>query len=157
MHDGDTITVVHEGREERVRLHGMETPQRGPDFTNPAKRFDSELCYRKKVREEVKGLHRYQRTIADVILSGRPDSELRGREGRFVVQAVRALVPAPGMILQSADCGRIGKGTIEKCPFAFLGRYRSPVVAKCLPMMHADLGPVNTTAFVGSNPSARRS
>jgi len=90
VHDGDTITVVHEGREERVRLHGMETPQRGPDFTNPAKRFDSELCYRKKVREEVKGLHRYQRTIADVILPGRPDSELRGREGRFVVQAVRA-------------------------------------------------------------------
>jgi hypothetical protein len=125
-------------------------------FTNPAKLFDSELCCRKEVGVEVKGLDRYQRTIADVIFARRPDSKLRDREGRFVVQAVRALVPAPGMRLQSADCGRIGKGTIEKCPFAFLGRYRSPVVAKCLPMMHADLGPVNTTAFVGSNPSARR-
>ena len=98
-------------------------------FTNPAKLFDSELCYRQDVRVEVKGLDRYQRTIADVIFARRPDSELRDRDGRFVVQAIRALVPVAGMILQSADCGRIGKGTIEKCPFAFLGRYRSPVVA----------------------------
>ena len=98
-------------------------------FTNPAKLFDSELCYRQDVRVEVKGLDRYQRTIADVIFARRPDSGLRDREGRFVVQAVRALVPAPGMILQSADCGRIGKGTIEKCPFAFLGRSLSPVIA----------------------------
>jgi hypothetical protein len=101
----------------------------------------------------VKGLDRCQRTTADVIFARRPDSELRDREGRFVVQAVRALVPAPGMILQSADFGRIGKGTIEKCPFAFLGRYRSPVVAKCLPVMRADLGSVNT-AFVASNGKA---
>jgi endonuclease YncB( thermonuclease family) len=36
-------------------------------FTNPAKLFDSELCCRKEVRVEMKGLDRYQRTIADVL------------------------------------------------------------------------------------------
>jgi len=95
----------------------------GQPFTNPAKLFDSELCYRKEVRVEVKELDRYQRTIADVIFARRPDSELRDREGRFVVQAVRA---------ERVDIGRPRikvKDTIEKCPFAFLGRSRSPVVA----------------------------
>ena len=69
----------------------------GQPFTNPAKLLDSELCYRKELRVEVKELDRYQRTIADVIFARRPDSELRDREGRLVVQAVRATVDAPGM------------------------------------------------------------
>jgi endonuclease YncB( thermonuclease family) len=42
-------------------------------FTNPAKLSDSELCCRKEVRVEVKGLDWYQRTIADVIL---PDGRI---------------------------------------------------------------------------------
>jgi micrococcal nuclease len=66
--DGDTITVMHQGWGEPIRLHGIDAPERGQPFTNRAKQFVSDLCYQKQVRVETKGQDRYQRTIADVIL-----------------------------------------------------------------------------------------
>ena len=75
--DGDTITVMHKGRGERIRLHGIDAPERGQPFTNRAKQFVSDLCYHKEVRVETKGQDRYQRTIADVIL---PDGRILNYE-----------------------------------------------------------------------------
>src|SRR5262245_57485491 len=60
---------MYQGRGERIRLHGIDAPERGQPFSNRAKQFVSELCYQKEVKVEVKGQDRYQRTIADVILS----------------------------------------------------------------------------------------
>ncbi len=77
VHDGDTTTVMHQGRGERVRLLGIDAPERGPPFTNRAKQFVSDLCYHKKVRVQTKGQDRYQRTIADVIL---PDGSILNYE-----------------------------------------------------------------------------
>src|SRR5688572_15644425 len=59
--DGDTITVMHQGRGERIRLHGIDAPEKGQPFTNRAKQFVSDLCFGKEVRVEVKGQDRYQR------------------------------------------------------------------------------------------------
>ena len=56
VHDGDTITVMHQGRGERVRLHGTDEPERGQPFSNRAKQFVSDLCYHKKVKVETKGI-----------------------------------------------------------------------------------------------------
>ena len=75
--DGDTITVMHQGRGERIRLHGIDAPERGQPFTNRAKQFVSDLCYHKEVRVETKGQDRYQRTIAEVIL---PDGRILNYE-----------------------------------------------------------------------------
>ena len=75
--DGDTITVMHQGRGERIRLHGIDAPERGQPFNNRAKQFVSDLCFRKEVRVETKGHDRYQRTIADVIL---PDGHILNYE-----------------------------------------------------------------------------
>jgi nuclease-like protein len=44
VHDGDTITVMHQGRGERIRLHGIDAPERGQPFCNRAKQFASNLC-----------------------------------------------------------------------------------------------------------------
>jgi endonuclease YncB( thermonuclease family) len=60
---------MHQGRGERVRLHGVDAPEQGQPFTNRAKQFVSDLCYHKEVRVQTKGQDRYQRTIADVILT----------------------------------------------------------------------------------------
>ena len=39
--DGDTITVLREGRQVKVRLEGIDCPERGSPFSNNAKRFAS--------------------------------------------------------------------------------------------------------------------
>lgn len=66
VHDGDTITVMHQGRGERVRLHGIDAPERGPPFTDRVKKFVSDLCYHKEVKVETKGRDRHQRTLASL-------------------------------------------------------------------------------------------
>jgi len=47
---------MHQGRGERVRLHGTDEPERGQPFSNRAKQFVSDLCYHKKVKVETKGI-----------------------------------------------------------------------------------------------------
>jgi endonuclease YncB( thermonuclease family) len=75
--DGDTLSVMHQGRAERIRLHGIDALEKGQLFTNRAKQFVSDLCYHKEVKVETKGQDRYQRTIADVIL---PDGRILNYE-----------------------------------------------------------------------------
>jgi micrococcal nuclease len=53
--DGDTITVMRQGRGERVRLHGIVAPEQGQPFCNRAKQFVADLCIHQKVRVEMKG------------------------------------------------------------------------------------------------------
>ena len=37
--DGDTITVLHDGKGEKIRLYGIDTPEKGQAFGNRAKQF----------------------------------------------------------------------------------------------------------------------
>ncbi len=67
--DGDTITVLHHGQGERIRLHGIDCPEKRQAFGNRAKQFTSRLTYGKEVTVEVYGVDRYGRTIGDVILT----------------------------------------------------------------------------------------
>ncbi len=41
--DGDTITVLHSGKPERIRLHGIDCPEKRQAFGNRAKQFTSTL------------------------------------------------------------------------------------------------------------------
>jgi micrococcal nuclease len=67
--DGDTISVMHEGRAERVRLHGIDAPEKGQAFSNRAKQFVSDLVFGKEVAVRVRGQERYGRTISEVFLA----------------------------------------------------------------------------------------
>ncbi len=60
--DGDTIAVMHEGKAEKVRLTGIDCPEKGQAFGKAAKRFVSEQVFGKVVTVEVKGTDKYQRT-----------------------------------------------------------------------------------------------
>ena len=66
--DGDTITVMHDGHGEKIRLYGIDTPEKGQAFGNKAKQFVSAMAYGKEVKVEVRDRDRYGRTVADVIL-----------------------------------------------------------------------------------------
>ncbi len=47
--DGDTITVLHSGKGERIRLHGIDTPEKHQAFGKRAMQFTSKLELRQSV------------------------------------------------------------------------------------------------------------
>jgi endonuclease YncB( thermonuclease family) len=66
--DGDTIEVVKEGVAVRVRLYGIDCPEKGQAFGQKAKQFVSGLAFGKTVKVIEKDLDRYRRTVGEVIL-----------------------------------------------------------------------------------------
>ena len=66
--DGDTIDVMHNGKAQRVRLYGIDCPEKRQPYGKKAKWFTSELAFRKTVTVVVKDHDRYGRTIGEVIL-----------------------------------------------------------------------------------------
>lgn len=66
--DGDTIEVLHNQHPERIRLNGIDCPEKGQAFGTRAKQATSELVFGKDVMLQTHGKDRRGRTIADVLL-----------------------------------------------------------------------------------------
>ena len=66
--DGDTITVLRNGVDERSRLNGIDYPENRQAFGKQAKQCTSELVFGKSVMVVKHGGDRYGRTIGDAIL-----------------------------------------------------------------------------------------
>ena len=66
--DGDTIGVLHDGQEERIRLSGIDCPEKAQAYGARAKQFTSDKIYGKFVKIVTHDTDRYGRTIADVYL-----------------------------------------------------------------------------------------
>jgi len=77
VQDGDTIEVLHNQRPERIRLSGIDCPEKGQAFGKRAKQATSELVFGKEVTLQTYGKDKYKRTIADVLL---PDGTNVNRE-----------------------------------------------------------------------------
>jgi len=75
--DGDTITVMHQGRGEKVRLAGIDCPEKKQAFGTRAKQFTSDASFGKFVTVKVETIDRYGRTVGEVIL---PDGKILNRE-----------------------------------------------------------------------------
>jgi endonuclease YncB( thermonuclease family) len=67
--EGDLLTLLHKGKPERVRLHGIDCPERRQPFGKQAKRFTSQFVYGKTVTVTVFGLNRSGQAIGEVSLS----------------------------------------------------------------------------------------
>lgn len=65
--DGDTIRVLHHGREEKLRLAGVDAPEHGQAFGQRAKQFTSDLVFDRDVTVIPRETDRYGRTVADVL------------------------------------------------------------------------------------------
>ena len=74
--DGDTITVLRDRTQVRIRLHGIDAPETGQDFGSRAKQAASELAFGKQVTVRPRDTDRYGRTVAEVILPDRRLPEL---------------------------------------------------------------------------------
>ena len=66
--DGDTIEVLHNQHPERIRLSGIDCPEKGQAFGKRAKQAASALVFGKEVTLQTHGHDKYGRTLADVLL-----------------------------------------------------------------------------------------
>jgi len=63
--DGDTYDLLMDGNETiRIRMEGIDAPEKGMPFYKKAKKHLSDLCFGKIVRLDVKEKDRYGRKVA---------------------------------------------------------------------------------------------
>ena len=64
--DGDMITVLNSKtlKDVKIRLYGIDTPERGQAFSKRARQFTSKMVYGKIVEVKVMATGRYGRTVA---------------------------------------------------------------------------------------------
>jgi endonuclease YncB( thermonuclease family) len=67
--DGDTIEVLHNGKAQRIRLHGIDCPEKGQPYGNNAKQATSALVFALEVTLQIYGKDKYGRILADVLLA----------------------------------------------------------------------------------------
>ena len=68
--DGDTITVMHDGIAEKIRLYGIDCPEKRQAFGKRAKKFTSSMVFGRIVEAKPITTDRYGRTIAWIYFDG---------------------------------------------------------------------------------------
>ena len=66
--DGDTVTVLIGGNQVRIRLFGIDAPERGQDYSRKSKEALADLVFEKEVRIVVHDKDRYGRTVGDIYI-----------------------------------------------------------------------------------------
>ncbi len=73
--DGDTISVMHDGKAEKIRIYGVDCPESHQDFGQKAKQFTSDMVFNKVVEVKSTDTDRYGRTVGLVSVDGRSLNE----------------------------------------------------------------------------------
>lgn len=68
--DGDTLTVLVERQQVKVRLVEIDAPEKGQAFGNRSKQSLSDMCFVKEAQVQDKGKDRYGRTLGRVFCVG---------------------------------------------------------------------------------------
>ena len=80
--DGDTIIVLHDDKDEHIRLNGIDAPEKTQTYGKKAKHFTEQSVQGKEVTILEHGKDKHGRTIGDVVLpDGRNLSEQLIKEG----------------------------------------------------------------------------
>jgi len=66
--DGDTIEILQHRKAYRIRLNGIDCPEKRQAYGMQAKQFTAKLCFGKTVSAKVYNQDRYKRYVADIIL-----------------------------------------------------------------------------------------
>jgi endonuclease YncB( thermonuclease family) len=107
--DGDTISVLHGGQPEKVRLSDIDCPEKKQAFGERAKQFTALATFNKTVRVKVTGKDKYGRSLAEVVL---PNQQSLNRqllkEGLAWVYLNRSKDPLKHAAQQQAQTARRG-------------------------------------------------
>lgn len=68
--DGDTLDILHNGRPARIRLQGINTPEKGEAFSQKAKQSLSDLAYRRTATVHLNGATTHDRLVGIVSVDG---------------------------------------------------------------------------------------
>ena len=79
--DGDTIIVLHSGHHEKIRLYGIDTPEKNQDYGQKAEEITSTLIAGRNVEVETKDVDQYGRTVGLVSVDGHSLNELLIQNG----------------------------------------------------------------------------
>ena len=66
--DGDTLEVLNGHHAERIRLSGIDCPEKGQAYGQKANHAASDLAFGKNITVQTHGHDKYKRTLGDVIL-----------------------------------------------------------------------------------------
>jgi endonuclease YncB( thermonuclease family) len=81
VHDGDTLTVLVEKRQVKVRLTDIDAPELKQPFGTRSRQSLAELCFGKDATLDVRGQDRYKRTLATVTCAGKDANAEQVRRG----------------------------------------------------------------------------
>lgn len=79
--DGDTVTVLVRGNQVRVRLFGIDAPERGQDYSRRSREALADLVFEKEVRVVVHDKDRYGRTVGDIFIGNTLVNEKMVKDG----------------------------------------------------------------------------
>ena len=63
--DGGTISVLRAGKAVKVRLHGIDTPERAQAFGTQARKFTGDVAFQQTVTVDVRATDRYGRLVEE--------------------------------------------------------------------------------------------
>ncbi|MFC7524709.1 thermonuclease family protein [Parapedobacter sp. GCM10030251] len=67
--DGDTFTMLVDGQPQRIRLHGIDCPEKGQPYSRVATQFTKDLLASGKVKVQEMDTDRYGRVIGIVLIN----------------------------------------------------------------------------------------
>lgn len=79
--DGDTITVMHDGTQTKVRLYGIDSPEKAQPFGQKARDLAASMVAGKTVEVKEMDTDRYGRTVGMVTVEGRGLNEAMVQNG----------------------------------------------------------------------------
>ena len=101
VHDGDTLTVLVEKRQVKVRLTDIDAPELKQPFGGRSRQSLADLCFGKEASLDVRGQDRYKRTLATVTCAGKDANAEQVRRGYAWTYTRFARADSPLLALQS--------------------------------------------------------
>lgn len=81
VHDGDTLTVLVDLRQVRVRLTEIDAPESKQAFGERSRQSLADMCFGKEAKVQDAGQDRYKRTLGRVFCAGRDANAEQVRRG----------------------------------------------------------------------------
>jgi endonuclease YncB( thermonuclease family) len=66
--DGDTISVLREGKAVKVRLYGVDAPEKAQAYGTRARQYTAALVFQQEITIVVHAIDRYGRRVGEVLL-----------------------------------------------------------------------------------------
>jgi endonuclease YncB( thermonuclease family) len=100
VHDGDTLTVLVEKRQVKVRLMDIDAPELRQPFGTRSRESLAEMCFGKIASVDVRGRDRYKRTIGRVTCAGTDANAEQVRRGYAWIYTRYARADSPLHVIQ---------------------------------------------------------